>query len=87
MAWVIPLLVLAVMGLIGLLTMFLIDAVVGPIYNQVMGNGAVQSIGFDQGLEVSLRIGGMIVIPALLLGLTLWFFVLRLRRDKYQGVR
>lgn len=87
MAWVLPLVALVVGAVMLLVVVFMMGVIVPPIYEIVSQNDAVISLGFDAGIETAMRIGTQYVPAFLALSAILWFFLVRLRRDQYQGSR
>ena len=85
--WVFAILALAIAALIMVIVMLLIGPVVGPLYEVVMADPAVQEMGYDVGAEVAMRIGAKFVPIFLLLSLGIWLLVMRLSSDQFQGVR
>ncbi|MFW5919666.1 MAG: hypothetical protein ACOCSF_05655 [Halanaeroarchaeum sp.] len=85
--WVFAILAIAIAALIMVVVMLLMGPVVAPLYDVVMSNQAVQEMGYDAGVEVAMRIGGKFVPILLLLSLAVWFLVMRLASDQYQGYR
>jgi len=84
--WVFAILAIAVGLLVMVIVMLLLGPVVGPLYEIVVNDPAVNQVGFDVGAEVAMRIGAKFVPPLLLLTLGVWFVVMRLASDQYQGV-
>lgn len=84
--WVFAILALLIAALVLVIVAMLIGPIVGPLYEIVVNDPAVQQVGFDTGAEVSMRIGGKFVLPLLALSLVIWFLVMRLVSDQYQGV-
>ena len=85
--WVLAILALSVAALILVIVTLLIGPLVGPIYEVVVNDPAVQKMGYDVGATVAMRIGAKYVPALLALSLVVWFLVLRLMSDSYQGVR
>jgi ABC-type uncharacterized transport system YnjBCD permease subunit len=84
--WVFAIIAIAISALILVIVMLLIGPVVGPLYDVVVNDPAVQEMGYDVGAEVAMRIGAQFVLPLLALSLVIWFLVMRLASDQYQGV-
>lgn len=84
--WVFAILALIVGALVLVIVAMLIGPIVGPLYEIVVNDPAVQQVGFDTGAEVAMRIGGKFVLPLIALSLVIWFLVMRLAADQYQGV-
>lgn len=84
--WVFAIIAIAISALILVVVMLLIGPVVGPLYDVVVNDPAVQEMGYDVGAEVAMRIGAKFVLPLLALSLVIWFLVMRLASDQYQGV-
>lgn len=82
--WVFAILALVVGVLFIVVVAMLMGPLVGTIYDIVISDPEVQAMGFDVGVEVAMRIGGLI-LPLLGLSAAIWFFVLRLQRDQYLG--
>jgi hypothetical protein len=65
----------AISALAGLAILFLIAFMlplyIGPYVDLVLGNSAVQAMGFDTGVRTAIMVGSWI-IPLLGLGLLLW---------------
>jgi len=85
--WVIPIIAIAIAALILVIIAMLIGPVVGPLYEIVVNDPAVQAMGFDTGAEVAMRIGAKWVPALLALSLVIWFLVMRLASDQYLGTR
>jgi len=85
--WVFAIIAIAISALILVVVMMLIGPVIGPLYDVVVNDPAVQEMGYDVGAEVAMRIGAKFVLPLLALSLVIWFLVMRLASDQYQGVR
>jgi len=85
--WVFAIIAIAISALILVVVMMLIGPVVGPLYDVVVNDPAVQEMGYDVGAEVAMRIGAKFVLPLLALSLAIWFLVMRLASDQYLGVR
>jgi hypothetical protein len=84
--WVFAIIALLIAALVLVIVMMLIGPIVGPLYDVVVSDPEVQQVGYDVGAEVAMRIGGKYVLPLSALSLIVWFLVMRLRSDQYQGV-
>lgn len=83
--WIFAILAIAISALILMVVVTVAGPLIAPLYEIVVNDPAVKSVGFDVGVEVSTRIG-LKYVPALLaLSLIIWFFVMRLVDDSYQG--
>jgi hypothetical protein len=87
MAWVLPLIALMTGAVMLLIVVYMMGVLVPPIYDIVSQNNAVINLGFDSGVETAMRIGTQYVPAFLALSVILWFFLIRLRRDEFQGTR
>lgn len=85
--WVLPILAVIVGALVLVIVALLLGPIVSPLYRIVVNDPAVQEVGYDRGAEVAMRIGGRYVLALLGLALVIWFIVLRLASDEYQGVQ
>jgi ABC-type uncharacterized transport system YnjBCD permease subunit len=84
--WVFAILALIVGALVLVIVAMLIGPIVGPLYEIVVNDPAVQEVGFDVGAEVAMRIGAKYVLPLIGLSLVIWFLVLRLASDTRSNV-
>lgn len=64
---VIPLMLLLI------IVMWVAGMIVPPIADEVLTRAAVQSVGFDTGIDVSLKVGLQWGVPTLGAGLCLWW--------------
>jgi len=83
--WVLAILAVVVGILILVVVALMMGPLVGPLYDVVIANDAVQAMGFDQGVETAMLIGGSLVLPLLGLSAVIWFLVMRLRQDAFLG--
>jgi hypothetical protein len=84
--WVLGILALLVGALVLVIIMLLLGPLVGPRYEIVVNDPAVQKMGYDVGAEVAMRIGAKYVPPLIGLSLVIWFLVMRLASDSYSGI-
>lgn len=84
--WVYATIVVIISAFIFLVVALLAGKIVGPLYDIVINNQAVQDVGFDVGAETAMTIGLALVLPLMALTVAVWFWVLRLREDPYLGV-
>lgn len=60
---------------------WIISLIVPPIFDIVLANSAVQSTGFDQGLDLALTIGLAFIIPMLAVVGIIWLHASPLQND------
>lgn len=85
--WVFAILFMMVGVLVLVVVALLLGPIITPIYEVVVNDSAVQAMGYDTGAETAMRIGSKWVLPLLALVVVVWFLVLRLRTDQFQGAR
>lgn len=83
--WVFAIIAILISALILTVVALLIGPIVGPLYEIVVNDPAVQAMGYDTGAEVAMRIGAKWVPGLLALSLVIWFLVMRLASDSYLG--
>lgn len=85
--WVFAIISIFIAAFILVMVALFAGKIIGPLYDVVIANDAVQQMGYDTGAEVATRIGLKYVLPLLALTLVVWFLVMRLMADQYQGTR
>jgi|GEM_PF-3527939 len=83
--WVLAILAAIVGVLILVVVAMLMGPLVGPLYDVVSSSEAVQQVGFMEGVDTAMLIGGALTLPLLGLSMVIWFQVMRLRRDTFLG--
>lgn len=85
--WIFAIIAVFVTVVVIMLVSLLLGPIIAPIYDVASTNGAVQQVGFDTGVETIMLIGGTYVLPLSMLAIFIWFLVLRLKSDEFQGAR
>lgn len=84
--WVFAILAISIGAMILIVVAMLAGPLIAPLYEIVVNDPAVIEMGYDVGATVAVRIGLKFVLPLLALTLAVWFLVMRLMDDTWDGV-